>query len=109
MKASKFMNTRIFDADHEVLMTFKGFGIEIIIGLGNEFLRDISEGLKPTLGCGFPNLVPSINRRVSGVCFNLHEINPGVYDKKTKLHYGNMFEAQIDASYAALAMPRCEM
>ncbi|CAI9276110.1 unnamed protein product [Lactuca saligna] len=35
--------TRIYDADHEVLKAFKGSGIEIIIGLGNEFLRDISK------------------------------------------------------------------
>ncbi|XP_076923700.1 glucan endo-1,3-beta-glucosidase 11-like isoform X2 [Bidens hawaiensis] len=28
--------------------------------------------------------------------------NPGIVDNKTKLHYDNMFEAQIDATYAAL-------
>ncbi|WOK93950.1 hypothetical protein Cni_G02651 [Canna indica] len=28
--------------------------------------------------------------------------NPGVYDEKTNLHYDNMFDAQIDAAYAAL-------
>ncbi|KAL7608738.1 hypothetical protein Lser_V15G11843 [Lactuca serriola] len=33
----------IYDVDHEVLKAFKGSGIEIIIGLGNKFLRDISK------------------------------------------------------------------
>ncbi|KAF6156686.1 hypothetical protein GIB67_017822 [Kingdonia uniflora] len=34
--------------------------------------------------------------------YALFESNPGIYDSKTKLHYDNMFDAQIDASYAAL-------
>ncbi|RXH88514.1 hypothetical protein DVH24_000113 [Malus domestica] len=42
LKAAKIKNIRIYDADHEVLTAFKGSGIEIIVGLGNEFLKDIS-------------------------------------------------------------------
>uniref|UniRef100_A0A7C9DEK6 glucan endo-1,3-beta-D-glucosidase n=3 Tax=Opuntia streptacantha TaxID=393608 RepID=A0A7C9DEK6_OPUST len=34
--------------------------------------------------------------------YALFEKNPGIYDPKTKLHYDNMFDAQIDAAYAAL-------
>ncbi|CAI9113982.1 OLC1v1037442C1 [Oldenlandia corymbosa var. corymbosa] len=34
--------------------------------------------------------------------YALFQKNPGIYDAKTNLHYDNMFEAQIDAAYAAL-------
>ncbi|XP_071711055.1 glucan endo-1,3-beta-glucosidase 14-like [Rutidosis leptorrhynchoides] len=204
MKASKIMNTRIFDADHEVLTAFKGSGIEIMIGLGNEFLRDISvnedramdwvkENVEPfvpgtkivgiavgneILGGGdqqlWEVLLPAVKNihtalvrlrlsdkvQVSSphsaavfatsyppsagtfkesvvpymkplleffdeikspfyintypflayisdpehidLNYALFKKNPGIYDEKTKLHYDNMFEAQIDASYAAL-------
>uniref|UniRef100_A0A2N9F4B4 glucan endo-1,3-beta-D-glucosidase n=1 Tax=Fagus sylvatica TaxID=28930 RepID=A0A2N9F4B4_FAGSY len=42
LKAAKIKNIRIYDADHDVLAAFKGSGIEIVVGLGNEFLKDIS-------------------------------------------------------------------
>jgi exo-beta-1,3-glucanase (GH17 family) len=34
--------------------------------------------------------------------YALFKSNPGIYDAKTNLHYDNMFEAQVDAAYAAL-------
>ncbi|XP_060196853.1 glucan endo-1,3-beta-glucosidase 14 [Lycium barbarum] len=42
LQANKIKNVRIYDADKGVLTAFKGSGIQIIIGLGNEFLKDIS-------------------------------------------------------------------
>ncbi|KAE9467795.1 hypothetical protein C3L33_00340, partial [Rhododendron williamsianum] len=42
LKANKIKNVRIYDADPEVLTAFKGSGIEIIVGLGNQYLKDIS-------------------------------------------------------------------
>lgn len=42
LRAAKIKNVRIYDADHEVLKAFSGSGIEIIVGLGNEYLKDIS-------------------------------------------------------------------
>ncbi|XAR67777.1 Glucan endo-1,3-beta-D-glucosidase [Bertholletia excelsa] len=42
LKANKIKNVRIYDADHEVLKAFRGSGIEIKVGLGNEYLKDIS-------------------------------------------------------------------
>ncbi|CAK7356922.1 unnamed protein product [Dovyalis caffra] len=44
LKAAKIKNIRIYDADHDVLKAFKGSGIEIIVGLGNEYLKDMSVG-----------------------------------------------------------------
>ncbi|XP_057533938.1 glucan endo-1,3-beta-glucosidase 14 isoform X2 [Amaranthus tricolor] len=42
LKAARIKNIRIYDADHSVLSAFADSGIEIIVGLGNEFLKDIA-------------------------------------------------------------------
>ncbi|KAJ9692676.1 hypothetical protein PVL29_011657 [Vitis rotundifolia] len=34
--------------------------------------------------------------------YALFQSNPGIIDSKTNLHYDNMFDAQVDAAYAAL-------
>ena len=204
LKAAKIRNIRIYDADHQVLSAFKGSGIAIIIGLPNEFLRDISLGEDRAMNWIKENVQPFLpGTRIRGIAvgneilgggdmelwevllpaaknvytaldrLNLaHQIqvssphseavfansyppsactfredvlpfmkpllqffsqigtpfyinaypflaykndpqhidinyalfkkNPGIYDAKTKLHYDNMFMAQIDAAYAAL-------
>jgi exo-beta-1,3-glucanase (GH17 family) len=204
LKAAKIKNTRIYDADHEVLKAFKGSGIEIVIGLGNEFLKEMSvgedramdwikENVQPFLpgtkivGIAVGNeilgggdhelwevLLPSVknvygalgrlgltkvvevssphseavftNSFPPSACvfkddvlvymkpllqffskigspfyinaypflayksdpehidinYALFKSNQGILDSKTNLHYDNMFEAQVDAAYAAL-------
>ncbi|XP_071689101.1 glucan endo-1,3-beta-glucosidase 11-like [Rutidosis leptorrhynchoides] len=204
MKAAKIKNTRIYDANHDVLKAFKGSGIEIIIGLGNEFLKDISVSQDRAMDWVKQNVEPFVpGTHISGIAIgnevlggadqelwevllpavkNVHSAlealhldddvevssphsagvfassyppsagafketlipymkplleffskikspfyintypflayisdpehidinyalfkkNPGIFDEKTKLHYDNMFEAQIDAAYAAL-------
>ncbi|CBI36326.3 glucan endo-1,3-beta-glucosidase 14 isoform X1 [Vitis vinifera] len=204
LKAAKIKNVRIYDANHDVLTAFKGSGIEIIVGLGNEFLKQISvgedhaidwikENVQPflpgtkirgiavgneVLGSTDPelwevllNAVKNVYSAVSrlhladdievssphseavfansfppSACifketllpymkpllqffsqigspfyinaypflaymsdpehidlnYALFQSNPGIYDSKTNLHYDNMFDAQVDAAYAAL-------
>lgn len=204
LKAAKIKNTRIYDADHQVLSAFKGSGIEIIVGLGNEYLKDISigedramnwikENVEPFLpgtkirGIAVGNeilgatdmelwevLLPAAKNVYSAlqrlglektvevssphseavfansfppsacvfredvlqfmkpllqffwqigspfyinaypflaykndpehidINYALFKSNPGIHDAKTNLHYDNMFEAQVDAAYAAL-------
>lgn len=205
LKAAKIKNIRIYDADHSVLSAFADSGIEIIVGLGNEFLKDVAangeravdwikENVQPfvpktkIVGIAVGNevlgstgaqdlweaLVPAVKNvylaldrlqlarsiQVSSphseavfatsfppsagafweeilpymkpllqifsqvgspfyinaypflayisdpthidVRYALFKKNPGIYDTKTKLHYDNMFMAQIDAAYAAL-------
>ncbi|XP_047330916.1 glucan endo-1,3-beta-glucosidase 14 [Impatiens glandulifera] len=205
LKANKIKNTRIYDADHDVLTAFNGSGIEIIVGLGNQFLKDIAsseeramdwvkENVQPFLpgtsitgiaignevlgSTGDPDLWEAVlpasrnvytaldrlsltktievssphseavfqNSYPPSLCsfrdnvlpvmkplleffskigspfyinaypflaymsnpvdininYALFKSNPGIYDDKTKLHYDNMFEAQVDAAYAAL-------
>ncbi|XAR50546.1 Glucan endo-1,3-beta-D-glucosidase [Bertholletia excelsa] len=204
LKANKMKNIRIYDADHEVLTAFKGSGIEIIVGLGNEYLKDISVSQDRALSWVKENVEPflpdtsirgiSVGNEVLGstdmelweallpatknvynaldrlglshkievnsphseavfansyppsacifkdtvlpymkpllqffsqinspfyvnaypflaymsdpehidINYALFKKNAGIYDAKTKLRYNNMFEAQIDAAYAAL-------
>ncbi|XP_073015445.1 glucan endo-1,3-beta-glucosidase 14-like isoform X1 [Primulina eburnea] len=204
LKAAKIKNIRIYDPDHGVLRAFKGSGIELIVGLPNEFLRDMSIGLDHAMAWVKENVEPFLpETRITGIAvgnevlggtdtelwevlvpavknvydaldrlqladkvevssphsegvfassfppsagafketllpylrpllqffsqinspfyvnaypflayisdpshidlkYALFESNPGIYDAKTKLHYDNMFEAQIDAAYAAL-------
>ncbi|TKY48071.1 Glucan endo-1,3-beta-glucosidase 14 [Spatholobus suberectus] len=204
LKSAKIKNIRIYDADHQVLRAFKGSGIEIIVGLGNEFLKDISVGEDRAMSWVKENVQQFLpGTRISGIavgneilggtdmelwevlvpavknvynvlsklglandvqvssphseavfansfppssCTFKEDVLPymkpllqffsqigtpffinaypflaykndpqhidlnyalflksnGIYDAKTKLHYSNMFEAQVDAAYAAL-------
>ncbi|XP_058074420.1 glucan endo-1,3-beta-glucosidase 14-like [Magnolia sinica] len=204
LKAAKIKNIRIYDAEHSVLKAFKGSGIEIVVGIGNEYLKDMSvnedramdwlkENVEPFLpdthirgiavgneilggtdqeiaevllgavknvynsverlklkntievssphsqgvfqnsfppsACTFkesvmpymkplleffsqtgspfyinayPFLAYKSDPEHIDLNYALFQSNPGVYDAKTKLHYDNMFDAQIDAAYAAL-------
>ncbi|XP_024021901.1 glucan endo-1,3-beta-glucosidase 14 [Morus notabilis] len=204
LKAAKIKNVRIYDANQEVLTALKGSGIEIIVGLGNEFLTEISigedramnwikENVQPFLpgtkirGIAVGNeilggnnrelwevLLPSVKNVHSAlqrlgltksievssphseavfassfppsacvfredvvefmkpllqffwqigspfyinaypflayksdpehidINYALFKKNAGVFDAKTNLHYDNMFDAQVDAAYAAL-------
>ncbi|GKV06273.1 hypothetical protein SLEP1_g18173 [Rubroshorea leprosula] len=42
LRGAKIRNVRIYDADHSVLKAFSGTGLEIVVGLPNENLKDIS-------------------------------------------------------------------
>ncbi|KAG4195519.1 hypothetical protein ERO13_A06G114702v2, partial [Gossypium hirsutum] len=44
LKAAKVNHIRIYDADHGVLTAFNGSGIEIIVGLPNGYLKEMSTG-----------------------------------------------------------------
>ncbi|XP_033128837.1 glucan endo-1,3-beta-glucosidase 14 isoform X2 [Brassica rapa] len=205
LKSAKIRNIRIYDADHSVLTAFRNTGIEIIVGLGNEFLKDISVAEDRAMTWVKENVEPFIRggTRISGIAvgneilggttielwevllpaaknvyyalrrlglhnmvevssphseavfqnsyppssctfrddvapfmkplltffwqigspfyinaypflayksdskeidlnYAIFEHTKGIYDPKTKLHYDNMFDAMVDASYAAL-------
>lgn len=206
LQSAKIKNIRIYDADHSVLSAFNGSAVEIVIGLGNEFLKDIAaneiravdwikENVEPfvpgtkivgiavgnevlgspgsdqelwealvlavrnvynalgqlnlartiqvssphseaVFGSSFPpsagafkeEIIPYMRPLLQffwqvgspfyinaypflayksdpqhiDIRYALFKKNPGIYDAKTKLHYDNMFDAQIDASYVAL-------
>ncbi|GKV35855.1 hypothetical protein SLEP1_g44062 [Rubroshorea leprosula] len=204
LKAAKIKNIRIYDVDQEVLKAFNRSGIEIIVGLGNEYLKEISIGEDRAMNWIKANVDPFLpGTRIRGIAvgneilggtdmelweallpaannvylalsrlglsrtievssphseavfansyppsacvfredvlqfmkplldffwkigspfyinaypflaykndpghidinYALFKKSPGIYDAKTKLHYDNMFEAMVDAAYAAL-------
>lgn len=205
LRAAKIKNVRIYDADHSVLEAFSGTGLELVIGLPNGYVREMSlssdhaltwvkdnvEAFLPgtsivgiaignevlgnndhndiwgsllgavkniynaTKKLGIDDVVQISTSHFSGVfqnsyppsnctfadnvsqymkplldffqqigspfCLNaypflaytynpgkidinyaLFQPNEGIYDAKTKLHYDNLLDAQIDAAYAAL-------
>ncbi|XAR66883.1 Glucan endo-1,3-beta-D-glucosidase [Bertholletia excelsa] len=42
LRAAKIKNVRIYDFDHTVLNAFSGTGLELVVGLPNEYLKDMS-------------------------------------------------------------------
>lgn len=42
LKAAKIKNVRIYDADHDILEAFKGSGLELIVNIPNDSLKDMS-------------------------------------------------------------------
>jgi len=42
LKAAKIKNVRLYDFDHDVLQAFSGTGLELVVGLPNEYLKDMS-------------------------------------------------------------------
>ncbi|CAO2822654.1 unnamed protein product [Amaranthus hypochondriacus] len=42
LRAAKIRNVRIFDFDHSVLQAFSGTGLELVVGLPNGYLQDMS-------------------------------------------------------------------
>ncbi|KAK8940078.1 Glucan endo-1,3-beta-glucosidase 14 [Platanthera guangdongensis] len=204
LKAARVKNIKIFDADHAVLQAFKGSGLNLVIGIGNEYLKDMSaneeramdwikenvqsflpdtsirgitvgnevlgggdQALEEALLGAIKNVHSSLSKLQlsdtievwtphseavfansyppSSCIFNenvqvymkpildffaqlgspfyvnaypflayksdpehidinyaLFQSNSGIYDAKTDLHYDNMFDAMVDAAYAAL-------
>lgn len=204
LKAARVKNIKIFDADHSVLKAFKGSGLDLVVGIGNEYLKDMSvneeramdwikenvqaflpdthirgitvgnevlggadQGLEEALFGAIKNVYSSLNKlQLSDtievwtphseavfansyppsscifkedvlvylkpildffsqlgspfyvnaypflayksdpehidINYALFQSNSGIYDAKTDLHYDNMFDAMIDAAYAAL-------
>ncbi|XP_010545763.1 PREDICTED: glucan endo-1,3-beta-glucosidase 14 [Tarenaya hassleriana] len=69
LKSAKIKNIRIYDADHSVLTAFRGTGIEIIVGLGNEFLKDLSVGEDRAMSWIKENVEPFVRSgtRIRGI------------------------------------------
>ncbi|KAJ6363227.1 hypothetical protein OIU78_003414 [Salix suchowensis] len=42
LRAAKIRNVRIYDADHSVLEAFSGTGLQLVVGLPNGYLKDMS-------------------------------------------------------------------
>ncbi|CDP10428.1 unnamed protein product [Coffea canephora] len=49
LRAAKIKNVRIYDADHSVLQGFSGTGLELIIGLPNDHVKEMSTNVDHAL------------------------------------------------------------
>ncbi|XP_051136356.1 glucan endo-1,3-beta-glucosidase 14-like [Andrographis paniculata] len=118
LKAAKIRNIRIYDADHAVLKAFKGSGIQVIVGLGNEYLRDISTNQDRAIGWVKENVQPfHPGTLITGVAVG-NEILGGsdaelwevlvpavknVYDALSRLHLNGTVEVSSPHSEAVFA------
>ncbi|XP_020599148.1 glucan endo-1,3-beta-glucosidase 14-like [Phalaenopsis equestris] len=42
LKAVKIKNVKIYDSDHGVLRAFKGSGLELVVGLSNDYVKEVN-------------------------------------------------------------------
>ncbi|KAF1865689.1 hypothetical protein Lal_00021688 [Lupinus albus] len=65
-------------------------------------LQFFSQNGTPFFFNAYPFLAYKNDPQHIDINYALLKKNHGIYDAKTKLHYDNMFDAQVDAAYAAL-------
>lgn len=78
--------------------TFK----ESVMPFMKPLLEFFSKTGSPFLINAYPFLAFKFDPQHIDINYALFKPNPGVFDAKTNIHYDNMFDAQIDAVYAAL-------
>lgn len=68
LRASKIKNVRIYDADHSVLDAFRGKGLELVIGVPNGLVKDMSANEDHAVDWVNENVQPYISdTRIVGV------------------------------------------
>ncbi|CAL9091766.1 unnamed protein product [Musa textilis] len=109
LKAAKIKNVRIYDADHNVLNAFKGSGLDLVVAVSNDHLKDMKTllGAIKSVYNALKRLQLADDIMVStphsqAVFVNSFPPSSCTFKEDTNLHYDNMFDAQIDAAYAAL-------
>ncbi|CAL0330491.1 unnamed protein product [Lupinus luteus] len=118
LKAAKVRNVRIYDADHSVLKAFGGTGLEIVVGLPNGQLQDMSANADHALNWVKDNVqsfLPAtrivgiaVGNEVLGVeDISLWEALLGavknIYNATKKLHLDEMIEISTANSFAVFA------
>ncbi|KAL6006271.1 hypothetical protein ACLOJK_040317 [Asimina triloba] len=118
LRAAKIKNVRIYDADHNVLSAFKGSGIEISVGIGNEYLKDMSVNEDRAVEWLKENVEPFLPRtHISGIAvgnevlgdedFALDEVLLGavknVYTAVQRLNLKNKIEVSTPHSQGVFA------
>ncbi|KAI7747166.1 hypothetical protein M8C21_023349 [Ambrosia artemisiifolia] len=97
LKAAKIKNVRIYDADHSVLDAFSGSGLDLVIGVNNGLVKDMSDSADHALSWVKENVQAYVpNTRIVGIAVGNEVLGSGDLDLESAL-YG-----AIDAAYAAL-------
>lgn len=118
LKAAKIRNVRIYDADHSVLKAFSGSGLEIVIGLPNGQLQDMSSNEDHALNWVKDNVQSFLpETRIRGIAVG-NEVLGGtdsslwgvllgaaknIYNATKKLHLDDIIQISTANSFAVFA------
>ncbi|KAI5416216.1 glucan endo-1,3-beta-glucosidase 14 [Lathyrus oleraceus] len=115
LRASKIRNIRIYDADHSVLKAFSGTGLEIVIGVTNGQLQDMSSSADHALNWVKENVQAFLpETRIRGIAIGnevlggsdnalwgvLLDAAKNVYNATKKLHLDKIIEISTANSFA---------
>ncbi|XP_019440325.1 PREDICTED: glucan endo-1,3-beta-glucosidase 11-like [Lupinus angustifolius] len=118
LKAAKVRNVRIYDADHSVLKAFRGTGLEIVVGLTNGQLQDMSANADHALNWVKDNVQSFLPAtRIVGIAvgnevLGVEELSlweallgavKNIYNATKKLHLDEMIEISTANSFAVFA------
>lgn len=117
LRAAKIKNVRIYDADHSVLKAFSGTGLELIIGLPNGNLKEMSESEDHAINWvkenvqAFPDTeirgIQVGNEVLGGTDLELWEVLLGaaknIYSAVNKLQLSDKIQIQTAHSQAVFA------
>ncbi|KAF1875674.1 hypothetical protein Lal_00006304 [Lupinus albus] len=118
LREAKIKNVRIYDADHSVLKAFSGTGLEIVVGLTNGQLQDMSANADRALNWVKDNVQSFLpGTHIVGIAVG-NEVLGGddlslwgsllgavknIYNATKKLHLDEMIEISTASSFAVFA------
>ncbi|KAK1550974.1 hypothetical protein Q3G72_028110 [Acer saccharum] len=118
LRAAKIKNVRIYDADHSVLNAFSGTGLEIVIGLPNGNLKEMSGNESHAMDWVKENVQAFLPRtKICGIAVGNEVLGGGdyelwtvllgaaknIYNSLEKLHLADVVQIQTAHSQAVFA------
>ncbi|CAL0325691.1 unnamed protein product [Lupinus luteus] len=118
LRAAKIKNVRIYDADHSVLKAFSGTGLEIVVGLTNGQLQDMSVNADHALNWVKDNVQSFLpGTHIVGIAVGNEVLGAddlslwgsllgavkNIYNATKKLHLDEMIEISTASSFAVFA------
>ncbi|KAK9076739.1 hypothetical protein SSX86_005073 [Deinandra increscens subsp. villosa] len=87
LKAAKIKNVRIYDADHSVLDAFSGSGLDLVIGVNNGLVKDMSDDADHALNWVRENVQAYIpNTHIVGIAVGNEVLGSGDLDMQSALY-----------------------
>ncbi|KDP32427.1 hypothetical protein JCGZ_13352 [Jatropha curcas] len=118
LRAAKIKNVRIYDADHSVLKAFSGTGLELVVGLPNDYVKEMNANASHALTWVKENVQAFLpgtsicgiavgNEVLGGSDYELWEALLGavknVYNALNKLHLADKIQITTAHSQAVFA------
>ncbi|XP_076927750.1 glucan endo-1,3-beta-glucosidase 10-like [Bidens hawaiensis] len=87
LKAAKIKNVRIYDADHSVLDAFSGSGLDLVIGLNNGLVKEMSNNADHALNWVKENVQAYVpNTHIVGIAVGNEVLGSGDLDLESALY-----------------------